>query len=78
MNRWHDVLNPSIDRVNALVSSIDPTTARAGIWTAAEDSKTKHAVQTHGANDWVAISLLVPGRTKSQCRSRWKNASTLN
>jgi hypothetical protein len=37
----------------------------------AEDSKLMDAVQTHNDKDWVAISALVPGRTKIQCRGRW-------
>jgi hypothetical protein len=36
-----------------------------------EDSKLTSAVQTVGGNKWVAIALLVPGRTKAQCHSRW-------
>jgi hypothetical protein len=59
--RWHDVLDHSIDRANG----------RTGKWTAAEDSKLKDAVQEHGGKDWDAISVLVPGRTKLQCRNRW-------
>jgi hypothetical protein len=62
-NRWHKVLDPSID----------PTTARAGKWTEDEVSKLKDAVQTHGGKNWVAIAALVPGRTKTQCYNRWKN-----
>jgi hypothetical protein len=61
--RWHDVLDPSISRPSG----------RKGKWTAIEDSKLKDAVQTHGDKDWVAIFLLVPGRTKSQCNHRWKD-----
>jgi hypothetical protein len=57
--RWNDVL---VDRANA----------RKGKWTADEDSKLKDAVQTHGDKDWVALSALVPGRTRRQCLSRWK------
>jgi hypothetical protein len=60
-HRWHDTLDPSKGRASG----------RNGKWTAVEDSKLKDAVQTHGDKDWVAISLLVPGRTKSQCNSRW-------
>jgi myb proto-oncogene protein len=45
-----------------------------GKWTAVEDIKLKDAVKTHGDKDWGAISLVVPGRTKSQCHSRWKDA----
>jgi hypothetical protein len=61
-SRWKDVLDPSINRVNK----------RAGKWTEDEESKLKDAVQTHGDNDWKEISALVPGRTKLQCRKRWK------
>jgi hypothetical protein len=61
--RWH----------GALVSNIDPMTARAGKWIADEDIKLKDAVQTHGGKDWAAIAALVPGRTKIQCCNRWHN-----
>jgi hypothetical protein len=64
--RWKSTLDPSID----------PTTARAGKWAAAEDTKLKDAVQTHGGNNWTDISALIPGRTKLQCGSRWHD--TLN
>jgi myb proto-oncogene protein len=60
--RWRDALDPSIDRANG----------RMGRWTAVEDSKLKDAVQTHGGKNWVAISAMVPGRTNSQCRCRWR------
>jgi hypothetical protein len=60
-HRWHDILDPSIDR----------TSGRIGKWTAVEDSKLKDAVLTHGDKVWVAISLLVPGRTRRQCLGRW-------
>jgi hypothetical protein len=63
-NRWKDALDPSIDRVNE----------RAGKWTEDEASKLKDAVQMQGDKDWVAVSVLVPGRTKKQCGSRWHNA----
>jgi hypothetical protein len=63
-HRWHDVLDPSIDRANE----------RSGTWTSVEDIKLKDSVQTHGDKDWVAISALVPGRTKIQCRQRWQDA----
>jgi hypothetical protein len=61
--RWRDNLDPSIDRANK----------RTGKWTEYEDSKLRDAVQRHGGNDWGAIAALVPGRTRKQCRSRWKN-----
>jgi hypothetical protein len=62
MKRWNTVLDPSIDRAPP---------GRTGKWAEAEDSKLKDAVQTHGDNDWVAVSVLVPGRTRLQCRNRW-------
>jgi hypothetical protein len=60
-NRWHDVLDPSVAR----------TAGRNGSWTEDEDRKLASAVHTVGGNKWVAIAVLVPGRTKAQCRSRW-------
>jgi general stress protein YciG len=60
-SRWHDVLDPRISGAGG----------RTGRWTAIEDSKLKDAVETHGDNDWVVISALVPGRTKRQCSCRW-------
>jgi myb proto-oncogene protein len=62
--RWHDVLDPSIDRANG----------RTGKWAKDEDSKLKDAVQTHGGKNWGAITALVPGRTQRQCRNRWDHA----
>jgi hypothetical protein len=61
-NRWHDALNPSI----AL------TVGRTGRWSKYEDIKLKDAVQMHGDKNWGAITVLVSGRTKSQCQSRWQ------
>jgi myb proto-oncogene protein len=61
-NRWKDALDPSIGRARG----------RQGKWTAVEDKKLKDAVHTHGGKDWAAISALVPGRTKKQWCSRWK------
>jgi myb proto-oncogene protein len=58
---WHDVLDPSIGGANG----------RTGKWTAVEDNKLKDALETHGDKDWVAISALVPGRTRNQCCMRW-------
>jgi hypothetical protein len=60
-NRWH----------HALVSNIDPATARVGKWTADEDKKLKGAVLKHGGKNWEAITALVPGRSQKQCCVRW-------
>jgi hypothetical protein len=62
-NRWQGVLDCSIDRA----------TKRKGRWTEDEDSKLKNAVQTHGAKNWVAIAVMVPGRTNFQCNNRWQD-----
>jgi hypothetical protein len=67
-NRWHDFLNPSIDRANG----------RRGKWAADEDSKLKGAVETHGSKDWDALAALVPGRTKKQCNQRWHDTLVYN
>jgi hypothetical protein len=61
--RWCTILN----------TNIDPSTARAGSWTADEDKKLKDAVLTHGGKDWAAVAALIPGRTRNQCSSRWHN-----
>jgi hypothetical protein len=63
-SRWQDALNPSIDRANG----------RMDKWEADEVSKLKDAVKTHGDKDWVAVSALLPDRSRGQCRSRWHYA----
>jgi ferredoxin len=62
--RWRDVFDPREDR----------TTARTGKWTPDEDDKLKDAVQMHNGKNWFAISTLVLGRTRKQCRARWREA----
>jgi hypothetical protein len=61
-NRWHNILD----------TNIDPTTARAGKWTAYENKKLEDAMQTHSGKNWEMIAALVPGRTKKQCYRRWQ------
>jgi hypothetical protein len=63
-SRWHDGLNPSIDRANECM----------GKWAEDEDTKLKDAVETYGGKKCGVIAALVPGRTKSQCCSRWTYA----
>jgi hypothetical protein len=58
---------------DALVSNIDPTTARAGKWAVDEDKKLKDVVPKHGGNNWKIITALVPGRTQRQCCDRWRD-----
>jgi hypothetical protein len=51
-------------------------------WTPEEDTKLTSAVKAacekkHGGEyttDWIAIAVLVPGRTNQQCNSRWHRA----
>jgi hypothetical protein len=49
-------------------SSIDQANGRTGKWAEDEDIKLEDAVKRHCGKDWVAISALVPCRTKNQCR----------
>jgi hypothetical protein len=61
-NRWRHVLDPSINWANRCTSK----------WTPDEDDKLKDAVQMHVRKDWEAIARLMPGRTNTQCRDRWR------
>jgi hypothetical protein len=61
-NRWH----------NFLTRSMDQSDGKRGKWTEDEDTKLKGAVQKHGGKNWNAIALLVPDRTRRQCRQRWE------
>jgi hypothetical protein len=64
VNRCHNALNPSIARMEGC----------PGTWAEDEDIKLKGAIQTHGEKNWDSISVLLPGRTKDQCRNRWHHA----
>jgi myb proto-oncogene protein len=59
--RWHDALDPSVDRANG----------RTGTWEDDEDTILKDAFRAHGAKNWEKIAALVPGRTQKQCINRW-------
>jgi hypothetical protein len=59
-SRWAENLEPNTN--NAI--------QRRGKWTAEEDGKLFVAVTKYG-KDWVAVAVLVPGRTSEQCRARW-------
>jgi hypothetical protein len=63
-NKWNAALDLDIDRANGRTGSR---------WTAVEDSKLKDAVVTYGGKNWAAIAALVPGRTRNQCGSRWRD-----
>jgi hypothetical protein len=56
---------------NSLKHSIEGATGCFGLWTDEEDSKLRESVQMHNGKNWAAITALVPGRTKIQCRNRW-------
>jgi hypothetical protein len=60
-NKWHDTLKRSIKL----------TPERTDVWTTGEDSKLKDIVHTDGDTDSIAITALIPGRTKIQCSNRW-------
>jgi hypothetical protein len=63
--RWHNVFE----------SKSDETIVRVGKrWTKEEDDKLKDAIEKHNGKNWAAISALVPGRTKTQCKNRWHSA----
>jgi hypothetical protein len=59
--RWHNALNPSIERA----------ARHTGPWREDEDSKLRHAVRIHNCKNWDAIAALVPDRSKKQCTGRW-------
>jgi hypothetical protein len=72
-----------VDDANANpVTNTQPNAGGTGRWTTDEDAKLTHAFvntykKKHGNEytpDWVAISALVPSRTKNQCSSKWYNA----
>jgi hypothetical protein len=65
----------------ALATKPNAKAARAlpRVWTSEEDTKLTNAVKTTDKKkfgeeyktDWVTISVLLPGRTKKQCKKRW-------
>jgi hypothetical protein len=62
------------------------TTRERRCWTSEENAKLTSAVtktrkKKRGKElkiDWVTIAVLVPGRTKLQCRSRWREAFNID
>jgi hypothetical protein len=58
--RWH----------NVLYSKSDETTARAGEWTADEDSTLEDAVKNHNGKKWAGIATLVAGRSAKHDQSK--------
>jgi hypothetical protein len=61
LGRWRLLLDPCFDR-----------TSRGTKLTSNKDEKLKAAEQMHVRKNWIAITAMVPGRTKSQCSSRWR------
>jgi hypothetical protein len=60
--RWHRVLVDSDVRM------------ATGTWNTDESDKLKN-VRIHDGKGWEAIAHLVPGRTREQCRDKWKRFS---
>jgi hypothetical protein len=69
----------------AAADNVDANSAKGtratGRWTPEEDAKLNSAMNNckkkHGKEYWTdfaAVAALVPGRTQSQCRRRWKDA----
>jgi hypothetical protein len=62
------------------VTDTQPNDGATGRWTLEEDAKLTSAVTNTSKKkhrgeyrtDWVAISALVPGRTREQCCDRWQ------
>ncbi|KAG6586996.1 putative myb-like DNA-binding protein [Phytophthora cinnamomi] len=50
--------------------------APAQRWTAAEKTKLRALIETHGAKNWLFIASQLPGRTDLQCLQQWHR--TLN
>jgi hypothetical protein len=75
-NHWVAVAKLVPDRTSVQcrkrwVGTLDPASGKkAGPWTPEEDAELTKAVQKHG-NHWVAVAVMVPGRTNEQCRQRW-------
>jgi hypothetical protein len=64
--RWTSNLGPIITE-----TTVDRTVDSR--WSPAEDAKLTAAVKQRG-DDWVLVSLLVPGRTNEQCQKRWNKS----
>jgi hypothetical protein len=65
--------DPVMDTHDVLDCSVDRAIGRNNSWKEDEDLKLKAAVQTHGSKNWNTIAAMVPGRTKRQCRDRWRD-----
>jgi hypothetical protein len=75
-NHWVEVaaMVPGRTRVQChtrWTQTLDPANGKKGNWTPEEDAKLTEAVKKHGSNHWVAVAMLVPGRTDKRCRQRW-------
>jgi cytochrome c551/c552 len=54
----------------ASLPSAASSSATRRSWNGEEDAKLTEAVKKHGKH-WVAVAVMVPGRTRVQCRKRW-------
>ncbi|EEY56006.1 myb-like DNA-binding protein, putative [Phytophthora infestans T30-4] len=64
-------MSPQSKRVKTSSTSNNKLSKRQ--WSPEEDEALELAIQSTGANDWSAISRLLPGRCGKQCRERWVN-----
>jgi hypothetical protein len=52
------------------VGPLDLFDGKKGKWTPAEDAKLMEAMKKHD-KEWAKVAVIVPGRTRDQCRHRW-------
>jgi hypothetical protein len=57
------------------MSSKASATATAKIWSVEEEKKLVSAVETLGTSSWVKLAANVPGRSETQCWSKWRAMS---
>jgi hypothetical protein len=48
------------------------TATASGTWAVEEESKLVSAIETFGTTNWAVIAANLPGRSESQCSSKWK------
>lgn len=56
----------------AATRAADAAGRREGRWSAEEDAALTRSVQRLGADDWVRVARMVPGRNNAQCYQRWR------
>jgi hypothetical protein len=63
-----DIPTDPVTPADSLLSKVTSRAPRR-TWNGKEDTKLIDAVEKHG-NNWLAVAMLVPGRTGTQCRQR--------